>query len=252
LEGEGGGAKYLKSGDLGFVFNDQLYITGRIKEMIKIRGKNHYPQDIENTLENCHPALQSNACSAFHIVSGHREELVILQEIRRTAIRNLDETGVVEAMRRTVAQEHDIPVYAISLISPGRLPRTSSGKIQRILSRSLWLEKNLKTIYSWQNFHLEQYNNYPVNPPGMSDSERLQTWLIHWISQKLGIEPNRIDLDTPILSYGLDSMSAVELEREVNEKFDIEIHLADFLENNTITAFVEMGLSSLKNSKSYR
>jgi acyl-CoA synthetase (AMP-forming)/AMP-acid ligase II/acyl carrier protein len=245
-----GGRPYLRTGDLGFIFNDQLYVTGRIKEVMKIRGKSHYPQDIENTVENVHPALQSNACAAFHFVSGHREELVILQEVKRTAIRTLDAKEVVETIRRTVAEEHDIPVFAIELISPGRLPRTSSGKIQRIKGRSMWLEKSLKTIYSWQYIQASgQAENYLSEESGIPDAERLQTWLIHWLSQKLGISPDTIDPEDPILSYGLDSMGAVELEREVNEKFGIEIHLADFLENNSIKALADMGVTSLANGK---
>jgi acyl-CoA synthetase (AMP-forming)/AMP-acid ligase II/acyl carrier protein len=250
IQGQNEEQNYLRSGDLGFIFNEQLYITGRIKEMMKIRGKSHYPQDIENTIENCHPAIQSNACAAFHFVSGHTEELVILQEIKRTAIRDLEGMEVAETIRRTIAEEHDIPVYAIELISPGRLPRTSSGKIQRIKGRSMWLEKSLKSIYSWQSSQdTDPLSVYDIDYHGIQDAGRLQTWLIHWLAQKLGISPNTIDPEAPILSYGLDSLGAVELEREVNEKFGIEIHLADFLENNTIRALVEMGAASLTNAK---
>ncbi|MDT8394307.1 MAG: AMP-binding protein [Bacteroidales bacterium] len=244
-----GSKPFMKTGDLGFIFNEQLFITGRIKEMMKIRGKNHYPYDIERTVEDCHHALQANACAAFHITKGQQEELVILQEIKRTAIRDLDGDEVVEAIRMAVSSEHEITAYAVALVSPGRIPRTSSGKIQRIKSRAMWLDHSLKTIFSSELANGNNSSQKPEDIVADPDIEHLQEWLIQWLSNKVGIDPKTINRDTPILAYGLDSMGAVELEREVNEKFGIEIHLADFLENNTIEALARIGMESLVNNK---
>lgn len=251
LSGEkmNGSKPFMKTGDLGFIFNEQLFITGRIKEMMKIRGKSHYPYDIERTVEDCHPALQANACAAFHISKGQQEELVIIQEIKRTAIRDLDGDEVVEAIRMAVSSEHEIAAYAVALVSPGRIPRTSSGKIQRIKSRAMWLDHSLKTIFFSELTNGNSGGQTPEDTVTDPDIEHLQEWLIQWLSNKVGIDPKTIDPGKPILAYGLDSMGAVELEREVNEKFGIEIHLADFLENNTIKALARIGMESMVNNK---
>jgi len=236
---------FMKTGDLGFMHNGQLYIAGRIKDMIIIRGMNHFPRDIENTVEHSHPALQANACAAFSSEIDNHEKLIIIQEVKRTAIRTLDGEEVIEAIRSAISAEHEIPVFAIELISPGRIYKTTSGKIQHKKCKSMWMEEAFKSVYSWKQ-EFGESSKYKIYKGGdESNHENVQAWLINWLSNKVKISPESINPNKPILSYGLDSLGAVELERDVKEKFDIEIHLADFLENNTISALVSIGLKNI-------
>jgi acyl-CoA synthetase (AMP-forming)/AMP-acid ligase II/alkylation response protein AidB-like acyl-CoA dehydrogenase/acyl carrier protein len=141
---------FLRTGDLGFLQEGELFITGRLKDLIIIRGQNHYPQDIEITVMNSHPALETDGGAAFAIEVDGVEQLVIVQEVKRAHVRNLDREKVIEAIRREVALEHELQVYGIALISPSSLPKTSSGKIQRRASRTAYLEKTLKEVAQWQ------------------------------------------------------------------------------------------------------
>jgi acyl-CoA synthetase (AMP-forming)/AMP-acid ligase II len=133
---------WLRTGDLGFLdASGELFITGRIKDLIIIRGMNHYPQDIERTVQDSHPALRRDGGAAFAITdaSGH-ERLVILQEVERTQRRSLDLPAAVAAIREAVTRQHEIAIETIALIPPATLPKTTSGKVQRSLAKQQWLE----------------------------------------------------------------------------------------------------------------
>jgi acyl-CoA synthetase (AMP-forming)/AMP-acid ligase II len=127
---QGDGAEFLRTGDLGFMAGGELYITGRLKDLIIIRGRNLYPQDIEFTVQEAHPAIHKAAAAAFSLVTNGEEKLAIAAE---TDLRqnSPEAQSIVEAIRRAVAQEHGTHVHTIALLKPKALPKTSSGKIQR-------------------------------------------------------------------------------------------------------------------------
>jgi acyl-CoA synthetase (AMP-forming)/AMP-acid ligase II len=132
--------RWLRTGDLGFIGDDgELYITGRIKDVIIIRGINHYPQDIESTVQASHPALRRHGGAAF-AVAGDRgsEKLVLVQEVERTQRHQIDRDEIADAIREAVANEHELAVHDILLIRAGAIPKTTSGKIQRGKARQLW------------------------------------------------------------------------------------------------------------------
>jgi acyl-CoA synthetase (AMP-forming)/AMP-acid ligase II len=139
---------WLRTGDLGFLDAEgELFVTGRIKELIVIRGVNHYPQDIEDTVQRCHPALRAHGGAAFSVPdAGGAETLVVVQEVERTERHRIAADDVAAAIREAVIGEHDIAPSAIVLIRPGTLPKTTSGKIQRGLTRRLWLAGSLDIL----------------------------------------------------------------------------------------------------------
>jgi acyl-CoA synthetase (AMP-forming)/AMP-acid ligase II len=136
------GAPWLRTGDLGFLDETgELYVTGRIKDLIIVRGINHYPQDIERTVQAAHPALRPNCGAAFSVTNDRGEEaLVIVQEIERTERNRLDPAEIKGMIRENVTEQHELFARHIILIKPGSLPKTTSGKIQRSLARRLWLD----------------------------------------------------------------------------------------------------------------
>ncbi|MFI1914789.1 fatty acyl-AMP ligase [Nocardia sp. NPDC020380] len=130
--------KYLRTGDLGFVADSELYITGRLKDLIIVNGRNVYPQDIERTVEDGLPAVRSNGCAAFAVPSGSEERIVVMAELDPRGGRA--EPGAVEdAVKVLVAREHQVTVSQVVCLRPGKLPRTTSGKLQRRQARADFL-----------------------------------------------------------------------------------------------------------------
>jgi acyl-CoA synthetase (AMP-forming)/AMP-acid ligase II len=141
-------ANWLRTGDLGFLDEtNELFITGRIKDLVIIRGINHYPQDIEHTVQALHPALRQNCGTVFSVpdVQGD-ESLVIVQEIERTERNRIDPVEMTGLIREGVTDQHELFARHIVLIRQGTLPKTTSGKIQRSLTRRLWLEGRLDAM----------------------------------------------------------------------------------------------------------
>jgi acyl-CoA synthetase (AMP-forming)/AMP-acid ligase II len=147
IEGEDE-APWLRTGDLGILDETgELFVTGRIKELIIIRGINHYPQDIEQTVQRLHPSLRQNGGAAFSLPDENGEEqLAIVQEIERTERNRIDAEELKGLIREGVTDQHELFARHIELIRPGTLPKTTSGKIQRGLARKLWLGGRLNLL----------------------------------------------------------------------------------------------------------
>jgi acyl-CoA synthetase (AMP-forming)/AMP-acid ligase II len=147
IDGEGD-ATWLRTGDLGFRDRSgELFITGRLKDLIIIRGMNHYPQDIENTVQAAHPALRPHGGAAFAALDENgREKLIIVQEVERTYRRQIALDELVASIREAVVEEHEVNPDEILLLRPGGLPLTTSGKVQRSRARELWQNDALELL----------------------------------------------------------------------------------------------------------
>jgi len=139
---------FLRTGDLGFLHDGELFITGRIKDLIIIRGTNHYPQDIEWSVQQLHPALRPDYGAAFSIQDRGEEKLVVVQEVERRT-ENLDTEKLIADIRQEIAEQHEIQVYAVVLGKPGNILKTASGKIQRRACRDKFLAGTLNVLADW-------------------------------------------------------------------------------------------------------
>ncbi len=237
-----GEGPFLRTGDLGFKRADELFITGRLKDLIIIRGSNHYPQDIEQTVEQSHPALRPAACAVFSVEAAGEERLVVVQEVERQFLsQNLDEA--IQAIREAVARQHELQVYAIALIKTGSIPKTSSGKIQHRGSREAFLDGTLDIVKSWQLDLAEAQQAEPADdaetilgestvsanattpetsPAAVSAAtsaamNRIQEWLIAHIAEALHVPVQDIDVQQPFVHYGMDSAQAVTLSADLED-----------------------------------
>lgn len=139
-----GDGPFLRTGDLGFLLDDELFITGRLKDVIIVNGQNHYPQDIEATVAACHPALRENFGAIFVVGEDGEHRLVVVQEVERTWRFRLNADNLIESVRRAVVAEHELMISEVVLIRAGTLPKTSSGKVQRRQTRELYVRGELE------------------------------------------------------------------------------------------------------------
>uniref|UniRef100_B8HKY7 AMP-dependent synthetase and ligase n=1 Tax=Cyanothece sp. (strain PCC 7425 / ATCC 29141) TaxID=395961 RepID=B8HKY7_CYAP4 len=141
-----GEGPFLRTGDLGVWLQGELYITGRLKDIIIIRGRNYYPQDFELTVQRSHPALQTEGCAAFAVEVGQQERLILLVELKRQhGLTEPQLTSLVQTIQQRITQEHEIGVDEIVLLRSGTIPKTSSGKIRRRSCRDAYLSGELTT-----------------------------------------------------------------------------------------------------------
>lgn len=224
---------FLRTGDLGFCFEDELFVTGRLKDVIIVRGRNHYPHDLERTAQAAHPAVDAGA--AFSVdVNGH-EELVLVHQWKREN-RLADQNEMIQAIRTAIVEEHEIDPHAIAMIRPASLPMTSSGKIQRNRCRELYLAGELPITAGWiresvQDQDVDAERDLTLPPDflshlsEMSDSElrtRLQEWLINWLTMRANIRPGTMQPDTPFAKLGIDSLTAVEISQELDKLLGLQ------------------------------
>jgi acyl-CoA synthetase (AMP-forming)/AMP-acid ligase II len=149
VTGEG---PFLRTGDLGFLRGDDLFVTGRLKHLIIIDGRNHYPHDIERTTEAAHPRIRAAGAAAFTIDDGGQEQLVVAIEVDRqfSQANEASPDGaahpIVKAVRVAVARDHDVRIHDVVVLPAGGIPRTSSGKIQRHLCRQAYEARALQAL----------------------------------------------------------------------------------------------------------
>jgi acyl-CoA synthetase (AMP-forming)/AMP-acid ligase II len=142
----GDSRRYLRTGDLGFVADGELYVVGRRKDLVIIRGRNYYPQDIEHTVASAHPALRPGGCAAFSVpAAGGGERLVVVQEVKPGEAAQAGQDDIAVTIRVAVIREHQLAVGALVLTLPGQLQKTSSGKVMRTAARQRYLQGGFKT-----------------------------------------------------------------------------------------------------------
>ncbi len=208
---------YLRSGDLGFLWRGELYITGRLKELIVVHGRNHYPADVEATVEDSHPGIRPGCCAAFGLPAEGGEQLALVAEF--DAARDGDEPGVViSRIRQAVEQEHGLRAYAITLVPPRALPKTSSGKPQRHACRTALLRGDLEVV-AGRSFDPGRATGRTgaAEPPALeARPATVRRWLTGRLARAAGVERSEIDPDAPLSTFGLGSLTLVEITGELS------------------------------------
>ncbi|OCA53031.1 aminotransferase class I/II-fold pyridoxal phosphate-dependent enzyme [Photorhabdus namnaonensis] len=208
---------YLRTGDLGFLFDGELYISGRIKDVIIIRGKNHYPQDIENTSQISDAALISGGCVAFADEKG----IIIIQEIKRSEIKKINVKEIMKKIRVNITNNHEVSVSKIILIRPGGILKTSSGKVRRKAMQELLLSGKLTAIDEWsaQSASRDQQNNH-------QDTNRsfVINWFDNWLIRETGEAlPDMTAGEILLDNLGIDSLQKATLLADFSDLISYQL-----------------------------
>lgn len=226
------GRVFLRTGDLGFLSGGQLYVTGRLKDMLVLRGQNHYPQDIEKTVRLVDAGTEDLLGAAFLVDSQpdeastevRSERLVVVQEVSRaTDADKLQQ--LLRSIRLAVAAEHDLAIDHLVLIPRAMMPRTSSGKVQRFLCREMFLQDQLRALSSWKHQPQEfDQNQFPDIGPLLSKpdakrqvQEQIAASLLEWLTSQSGAPTGTFDSNTSFAEFGIDSVGATELSRRLEQ-----------------------------------
>ncbi len=230
-----GDGPYLRSGDLGFIYEDQLYVAGRLKDMIIVRGVNRYPQDIEQTAEQAHEIMQSGQVAAFAVNADDRERLIITAEVQKRR-EQTDWDEVIKAVRREVSGQHELQPDAVILVRFGTLPRTSSGKIQRHACRDQFNIGSLKIVAQWKSWEIDlpdsepmiaassfqpDGNQAPTASSGPQPDHEIVDIVMDAIRAVAQERAKQLDLETNIvLDLGLDSLERMQIAHSLEQTFD--------------------------------
>ncbi|NGY62590.1 amino acid adenylation domain-containing protein [Lentzea sp. NEAU-D13] len=214
---------WLRTGDLGFVFDGLLHVTGRAKDLIVVRGRNHYPQDLERCALDAHPALRRGA-AAFGL--GEREEVCLVLE-SATAHRAEENAEIVVAVCAAMAREHGVTPATIVFVRPGKIPTTSSGKVQRSRTREMFADGSLQPVHRWDAAGAGDL-------AAVSEEDRADTArevVLRLAAARLG---RPADPAVPLVAQGLDSLSATELSAAITDALGVRIEPRTLLDGATI------------------
>lgn len=244
------GRAFLRTGDLGAIYDGQLYVTGRLKDLIIIRGRNFFPQDIEFIISRSHPALEAGTAAAFALdVDGH-ERVVVLAEIDRKVDAAACMDQIAECARTDLAEKLDLHLSQLVLVQPGSLPKTSSGKIRRSACRDLLLAGEL-SIRAQHDAVQPALDMPSVRFEPGCDRDVLEKSLIQELVRLTGAQPDDIHGDQELLRLGLDSLMAAELTQQLEETLAVEIQPEVLLDGLTLHGLLDL-IQTGENTKSGR
>lgn len=244
---------YFRTGDLGFIFKNRIYLVGRLKEIIILYGKKYYPFDLELTAASAHQLLsRDNVNVIFSFLVNEKEEVFLIQEIVVGDIKydNISYEEIAKAICQKILHKYSIYLHAVVLVEAGTIPKTSSGKIQRKLCKQQFLEKQLKVIYHYTGRQEIEHND--VNAPVMENpilpdkdagqftkeiNQTFQTEVIHLVASILKIDSEKINVNTNLSQYNFDSIAIIKLSALLNEKYEFQLTPAILFEYSTLAEF---------------
>lgn len=204
----GAARAYMRTGDLGVLAEGQLVVTGRLKDLVIIDGRNYYPHDVEVAAERCHSSVRAGYTAAFSVAGEGRERLLLVAEVVRQH-RPDGDVALFQAVRTELANTIGVVPDEIVLIRQNTIPRTSSGKIQRRACRVAYLGGSLDVIGRWRT----------KGSDVVAPKDAITAFVIDWVREELQVDPARLDPRTKLRDLGLDSLAATRLMVALEGRF---------------------------------
>ncbi|MFN8178108.1 MAG: non-ribosomal peptide synthase/polyketide synthase [bacterium] len=227
----GDDARYLRTGDLGFLRDGELFVTGRLKDLVIVRGRNIYPQDVERVAEACSAVLRPGGAAAFGAEASGAERLVVVLEVERRAPDEPE--SLFAAVRAAIVESSDVDPWAIVLVKPYGVPKTTSGKVRRAACRAAFLDGTLPVVAEWRAAER------PAADTAAADASDVRAWLEARVAAKLGVALDSIELDRPLAAFGLDSLRSTELAHEIERRWGVSVPAADLLAIPSLAELVQ-------------
>ncbi|MBU3186315.1 non-ribosomal peptide synthetase [Clostridium estertheticum] len=243
---------YIKTGDLGFIdVTGELYISGRIKDLIIIRGVNYYPQDIERTSFNANEQLEIEGAAAFSIEEEGEEKLVVIQEVIENAVTTPRTNKWARDIRENILRVHGIMVETIIFVPPLSIARTVSRKIQRKKSKDLFLNNNLEKVIGISRVdHSKEVgiSSYNISNKELGGREFLEGYLREIIGKELGILETEVDGNISFIELGINSMMSLSIRSSLEKELGVQISSTLLFNYNTIKKMSEYLFLLLNNN----
>jgi len=220
-----GEGPFLRTGDLGVIWRDELFVVGRLKDLIIIRGRNHYPHDIEATVQESHPSLRPGCGAVFSVPVDDEERLVVVQEVSGGS--SIDLESIAARISRAVTEHHEVQVHALLLIKPGTLPKTSSGKVQRHLCRTKFLDRELEAVHTASHDGQAERGS---DLTGDVDDELL-AGVAAILAQAL--DRSHMEPYANFFELGGDSLRGVQALAKLQERYGVELPLESLFDAPT-------------------
>ncbi|HEX4421471.1 MAG TPA: amino acid adenylation domain-containing protein [Kofleriaceae bacterium] len=233
---DGSDGPFLRTGDLGFVRDGELFITGRFKDLIIVRGRNHYPQDLELTAEQAYPGLRPGCGAAFTVDAGTADErLVMVFEIDRKH-RDAPIDDIAAAVVQRIAEHHELELHELVLIEQSRIPKTTSGKIQRSTARIALASGKLPVVARWQRPTTAPAASAEVPEVGDAQPQAPTStdWLRDTVARVLELPVAALRTDVPLVQLGLSSLRAVELRSAIASVAGAELAFAELFQATSL------------------
>jgi acyl-CoA synthetase (AMP-forming)/AMP-acid ligase II/aryl carrier-like protein len=243
---------YLRTGDLGFLEDKELFVTGRLKDLVIVRGRNLYPSDIEITMQRAHPSLKPGCGAAFTVAGEGEDILVVVSEVDRHPA--LPFGDLISLVRKAITLEHGVHVHAVVLVKTGTIPKTTSGKIKRGACRSAFLEGGLQFVAQSTepaplldclsaDGQLTRQRLLQVHPD--LRQEMVECYLRDGLARMLHIASSSIAMDEPLVALGLDSLRAMQLIDMMGEGLEPEMDAVELLQTVSLSDLTVMVLNCL-------
>ncbi|WP_333873816.1 amino acid adenylation domain-containing protein [Methylobacter sp.] len=259
--------RWLRTGDLGFIKDGALFVSGRLKDLIIIRGRNYYPHDLEYAIEAATDALNPGCAAAFAVGEDDGEKLIVLAELKRNRLRQSDYRAEFAAIRARLVEECGIQADTVMLLKPGAILKTSSGKIRRSACRQAYEQQQLKVVAvdilggescaastgsepgDWEPAQRTLFRQALLSVADAEGASLLAYYLVGKVAVLSGLAVGAVDITQSLTRQGMDSLKAVELKYFIDELLAIDFPVMQLLDNQSLAACAEQALQLAKSGQ---
>ncbi|MEJ6472767.1 amino acid adenylation domain-containing protein [Pseudoalteromonas piscicida] len=246
-----GRGPYLRTGDLGFKDQSKhLYITGRLKEVVILRGANYYPQDLEQVACENIRGVSKTTCAAFAVTHESGEHLVIVMEVARTALRNFDIENNTLKVKSNLTKHFGVAVHDVVFIKPASISKTTSGKLQRFRIKQQYVNSELSLIKQGKDSSFSANNPAVLTSLSQVDGTlgvnhlSAVKCIVDFITKRSGKSESSVNLSCTAAESGLDSLAFFQLQQALQQSLNLHLEYEQFFSDLTLLELAKQVVSS--------